>query len=57
MDMDQADESDLVVEQYKRFLAEMPSPKDQPRVRPKVELDLKNIFKKKTDPATTTTNN
>ena len=46
--MDLADDSDRVVEQYKRFLAEFPSPTDQPRVRPKVELDLKNIFKKKT---------
>ena len=48
IDMDLADDSDRVVEQYKRFLAEFPSPTDQPRVRPKVELDLKNIFKKKT---------
>ena len=46
--MDKADDSDRVVEQYKRFLAGFPSPSpDQPRVRPKVELDLKNIFKKK----------
>jgi len=48
IDMDLADDSDRVVEQYKRFLAEFPSPTDQPRVRPKVELDMKNIFKKKT---------
>lgn len=47
IDMDKADDSDRVVEQYKRFLAGFPSPQDQPRVRPKVELDLKNIFKKK----------
>ena len=47
-DMDKADDSDRVVEQYKRFLAGFPSPSpNQPRVRPKVELDLKNIFKKK----------
>ena len=46
--MDKADDSDRVVEQYKRFLAGFPSPSpNQPRVRPKVELDLKNIFKKK----------
>ena len=46
--MDKADDSDRVVEQYKRFLAGFPSPSpDKPRVRPKVELDLKNIFKKK----------
>jgi len=48
IDMDKVDDSDRVVEQYKRFLAGFPSPSpDQPRVRPKVELDLKNIFKKK----------
>merc|ERR1712223_1388937 len=48
IDMDKADDSDRVVEQYKRFLAGFPSPSpDKPRVRPKVELDLKNIFKKK----------
>ena len=46
--MDKVDDSDRVVEQYKRFLAGFPSPSsDQPKVRPKVELDLKNIFKKK----------
>jgi hypothetical protein len=51
IDMDKADDSDRVVEEFKRFLAvSNPSP-DQPRLRPKVELDLSNIFKKK--PATT----
>ena len=46
--MDKADDSDRVVEQYKRFLAGFPSPSpNQPCVHPKVELDLKNIFKKK----------
>ena len=56
IDMDKADDSDRVVEQYKRFLAGFPSPSpDQPRVRPKVELDLKNIFKKK--PMTSTNGN
>ena len=50
--MDKADDSDRVVEQYKRFLAGFPQPSpDQPRVRPKVELDLKNIFKKKPMPS------
>ena len=45
--MDKADDSDRVVEQYKRFLAGFPSPSpNQPRFRPKVELDLKNIFKR-----------
>lgn len=47
IDLEKADDSDRVVEQFKRFLAgPSPSP-DQPRVRPKVELDMKNIFKKK----------
>ena len=47
IDLEKADDSDRVVEQFKRFLAgPSPSP-DQPRVRPRVELDMKNIFKKK----------
>ena len=50
-DIDKADESDRVVEEFKRFLAgSKPSP-DQLRLRPKVELDLKNIFKKKPIPS------
>merc|ERR1712156_1117441 len=57
IDMDKADDSDRVVEQYKRFLAGFPSPSpDQPRVRPKVELDLKNIFKKKPAASASTSN-
>ena len=51
IDMDKADDSDRVVEQFKRILAGSNPNPDQPRLRPKVELDLKNIFKKK--PATT----
>ena len=47
IEMDKADESDRVVEEFKRFLAGSKPNPDQPRLRPKVELDLKNIFKKK----------
>ena len=47
IDKDNADESDRVVEEFKRFLAGSKPNPDQPRLRPKVELDLKNIFKKK----------
>ena len=51
IDLDKVDESDRVVEEFKRFLAgSKPSP-DQLRLRPKVELDLKNIFKKKPIPS------
>ena len=51
IDMDKADDSDRVVEEFKRFLAGSNPNPDQTRLRPKVELDLKNIFKAK--PATT----
>ena len=52
-DIDKADETDRVVEEFKRFLAgSKPSP-DQLRLRPKVELDLKKIFKKKPVPIPT----
>ena len=47
IDMDKADDSDRVVEQFKRFLAGSNPNPDQPRLRPKVELDLKKKFKKK----------
>ena len=50
IDMDKVDDTDRLVEEFKRFLAGSNPNPDQLRLRPKVELDLKNIFKKK--PAT-----
>lgn len=50
-DIDKADESDRMVEEFKRFLARSKPSPDQLRLRPKVELDLKNIFKKKPIPS------
>ena len=50
IDMDKTDDTDRLVEEFKRFLAGSNPNPDQLRLRPKVELDLKNIFKKK--PAT-----
>ena len=51
IDMDKADETDRVVEEFKRFLAGSSPNPDQLRLRPKVELDLKKIFKKKPIPS------
>ena len=53
IDMEKADETDRVVEEFKRFLAGSNPNPDKLRLHPKVELDLKKIFKKKPVPIPT----
>ena len=53
IDMEKADETDRVVEEFKRFLARSNPNPDKLRLPPKVELDLKKIFKKKPVPIPT----
>ena len=53
IDMDKFDDTDRVVEEFKRFLAGSNPNPDKLRLHPKVELDLKKIFKKKPVPIPT----
>ena len=53
IDMEKADETDRVVEEFKQFLAGSNPNPDKLRLPPKVELDLKKIFKKKPVPIPT----